>query len=75
MRYVQCHSRVILLIESRVQDELLQELADLEQETLDERLSGADTVPTAEPVKTKSFTVEEDDEEEQLRQLQASLAM
>jgi charged multivesicular body protein 4A/B len=54
----------------------LQELAELEQETLDERLSGADTVPISQPVKTKSFTVtEEEDEEEQLRQLQASLAM
>jgi len=58
------------------EDELLQELAELEQETLDERLSGADTVPTSQPVKTKSFTVtDEEDEEEQLRQLQASLAM
>jgi len=33
-----------------VQDELNAELAGLEQEVLDERLSGADRVPVASPV-------------------------
>lgn len=80
-----------------VQEELNAELAGLEQEVLDERLSGADRVPVANPVSrveaskslffvraksrfsyppvaVKAVTVE-DDEAEELRQLQASLAM
>jgi len=62
------------------EEELNAELADLEQEVLDERLSGADRVPVASPVSkvaatpAKTVTVE-DEEEEELRQLQASLAM
>jgi hypothetical protein len=54
------------------------ELAQLEQEALDERLSGADAIPTASIQAlgpTKAPTSVEDDEAEQLRQLQASLAM
>jgi hypothetical protein len=54
----------------------MNELAELEQEALDERLT--DVIPTA-PIQTlgptKAPTAVEDDEAEQLRQLQASLAM
>lgn len=58
------------------EDDLLRELEDLERETLDERLRGADSVPVAQPsTKTKTFTVEEEDEEKELRELQASLAL
>lgn len=56
----------------------MQELADLEQEALDERLSGVDTVPAipTQPLAANRPTrVAEDDEAEQLRQLHASLAM
>jgi len=61
------------------EDELKQQLSELEQDVLNERLMGADhvpvhlpatRVPTAAPV-----TAEEDDEETQLRELQAALAM
>ncbi|KIP07697.1 hypothetical protein PHLGIDRAFT_70544 [Phlebiopsis gigantea 11061_1 CR5-6] len=61
------------------EDELKQELADLEQEELDTRLAGADHVPVHHPagkIATKPIqTAEEDDEETQLRELQAALAM
>ncbi|KAL1411338.1 ESCRT-III subunit protein snf7 [Vanrija albida] len=62
------------------EDELEAELEALEQEELDDRLKGADHVPLhtpASPVGAREHAapVEEDDEEEQLRQLQAELAM
>jgi charged multivesicular body protein 4 len=81
------------------QDAIQNELEELEQETLNERLAEADHVPVhmppvADKPLTSEFsnecmwtfemtlnaarqpvTVAEDDEEEQLRQLQASLAM
>ncbi|TXT09041.1 hypothetical protein VHUM_02515 [Vanrija humicola] len=65
------------------EDELEAELEALEQEELDDRLKGADHVPIhtpASPVgasreRTHAAAVDEDDEEEQLRQLQAELAM
>jgi len=56
-------------------DELLQELNDLEQEQLDERLRGAEHVPLHQPVPAAREPVHEVDEEEELRQLQASMAM
>ncbi|KAG2056483.1 Snf7-domain-containing protein [Suillus hirtellus] len=63
------------------EDELKAELADLEQETLDERLAGADHVPLHIPAGAHRLTsyvatvAVEDDEEAQLRELQAALAM
>ncbi|KAG1753981.1 Snf7-domain-containing protein [Suillus paluster] len=61
------------------EDELKQELAELEQETLDERLAGAEHVPLHIPpgarrVEERPQAVE-DEEEAQLRELQAALAM
>ncbi|TDL29513.1 Snf7-domain-containing protein [Rickenella mellea] len=61
------------------EDELKDELAELEQEELNDRLAGADHVPTtrlpsvAEPSRHK--VAEDDDEEAQLKELQAALAM
>jgi hypothetical protein len=40
---------ILLMFPRSVQDELNAELADLEQEVLDERLSGADRVPVTSP--------------------------
>ncbi|KAH7908493.1 vacuolar-sorting protein SNF7 [Hygrophoropsis aurantiaca] len=60
------------------EDDLKQELADLEQEQLDERLAGADHVPVHIPPGAHSVArpiAVEDDEETQLRELQAALAM
>ncbi|KAG1833079.1 Snf7-domain-containing protein [Suillus variegatus] len=62
------------------EDELKAELADLEQETLDERLAGAEHVPLHIPagarrVEERPTVAVEDDEEAQLRELQAALAM
>ncbi|KAG2135884.1 vacuolar-sorting protein SNF7 [Suillus bovinus] len=62
------------------EDELKAELADLEQETLDERLAGAEHVPLHIPagarrVEERPNVAVEDDEEVQLRELQAALAM
>lgn len=62
------------------QDELEAELGELEQEVLNERLAGAEHVPIHRPdtgraEKAPAATVEEDDEEAELRQLQASMAM
>ncbi|KAJ4466544.1 Snf7-domain-containing protein [Lentinula aciculospora] len=57
------------------EDELLQELNDLEQEQLDERLRGAEHVPLHQPQTIKEPEHEAHDEEEELRQLQASMAM
>ncbi|KAJ3723019.1 Snf7-domain-containing protein [Lentinula raphanica] len=57
------------------EDELLQELNDLEQEQLDERLQGADHVPLHQPQTVKEPEPEALDEEEELRQLRASMAM
>jgi len=59
------------------EDELLEELNNLEQEQLDERLRGAEHVPLHQPriespVEQGAITM---DEEEELRQLQASMAM
>ncbi|PVG00993.1 hypothetical protein CPB86DRAFT_781905, partial [Serendipita vermifera] len=61
------------------EDALKDELAELEQEVLDEKLAGATHVPVHTPagpsrVAAKQQAVE-DDEEAQLRELQASLAM
>jgi charged multivesicular body protein 4 len=64
------------------EDELEAELEALEQEELDDRLKGADHVPVHTPVSpvrvsapSHQQAVDEDDEEAQLRQLQAELAM
>lgn len=62
------------------EDDLKAELAELEQETLDERLAGAEHVPLHIPagarrVEERPAVVVEDDEEAQLRELQAALAM
>ncbi|KAH9938322.1 Snf7-domain-containing protein [Fomitopsis serialis] len=61
------------------EDELKAELAGLEDEELDKRLMGADHVPVHQPggpsrVEERPTAVE-DDEEAQLRELQAALAM
>lgn len=60
-------------------DELKAELAELEQEELDSRLAGAEHVPVHHPAgkvpPTSIQTAEEDDEEAQLKELQAALAM
>ncbi|KAI0796840.1 Snf7-domain-containing protein [Abortiporus biennis] len=62
------------------EDELKNELAELEQDELNERLMGAEHVPVHLPAgpsrveETKS-RVSEDDEEAQLKELQAALAM
>ncbi|KAF9226490.1 Snf7-domain-containing protein [Gyrodon lividus] len=59
-------------------DELREELAEMEQQQLDERLAGADHVPSHIPSGVheapKQIAVE-DDEEAQLKELQAALAM
>lgn len=62
------------------EEDLKAELAELEQETLDERLAGAEHVPLHIPagarrVEEQSNVAVEDDEEAQLRELQAALAM
>jgi len=60
-------------------EELKAELAELEQEELDERLMGAERVPVhspASPAKSPAVAqADEDDEERQLKELQAALAM
>jgi len=60
-------------------EELKAELAELEQEELDERLMGAERVPVhtpASPAKSPAVQqAEEDEEERQLKELQAALAM
>ncbi|KAG1755753.1 Snf7-domain-containing protein [Suillus lakei] len=62
------------------EEDLKVELAELEQETLDERLAGAEHVPLHIPagarrVEERPKVAVEDDEEAQLRELQAALAM
>ncbi|WVN85732.1 vacuolar-sorting protein SNF7 [Cryptococcus depauperatus CBS 7841] len=64
------------------EDDLKEELDALEQEQLDDRLAGADRVPNHLPASPIGQTTgkiasreDEDDEEAQLRQLQAELAM
>jgi len=61
------------------EDELKQELEDLQQDELNERLNQADHVPVHQPPSAKKEdavrTPVEDDEEEQLKALQAELAM
>ncbi|KAH7255695.1 Snf7-domain-containing protein [Fusarium redolens] len=69
------------------EDELENELDELQQEQLDEQMLKTGTVPvsdavhklpsvgTAEPVSSKKQAVEEDDEEAELRKLQAEMAM
>lgn len=66
------------------EDELKAELEALEQEELDDRLAGAERAPVHAPTSPVGVTSgrervaqrqEEDDEEAQLRQLQAELAM
>ncbi|KAI0787166.1 vacuolar-sorting protein SNF7 [Irpex lacteus] len=61
-------------------DELKRELADLEQDELNDRLAGAEHVPIHHPggmsrVEEKSKQAEEEDEEAELKRLQAELAM
>jgi len=64
-------------------EELKQELADLEQEQLDSKLMGAERAPIHAPSEPSRVTngpvqapaAEEDEEEAQLRALQAELAM
>jgi len=61
------------------EEELKAELAELEQETLDERLAGAEHVPSHIPLGARRVEERpqavEDDEEAQLKELQAALAM
>lgn len=66
------------------EDDLKNELAELEQEELNDRLMGADRVPIHTPAVTagpstvsagRSKAEEEDAEERELRELQAALAM
>ncbi|KAF9776606.1 ESCRT-III subunit protein snf7 [Fusarium sp. DS 682] len=69
------------------EDELENELDELQQEQLDEQMLKTGTVPvsdavhklptpaSAEPVSSKKQAVEEDDEEAELRKLQAEMAM
>ncbi|KAF5651249.1 vacuolar-sorting SNF7 [Fusarium sp. NRRL 52700] len=69
------------------EDELENELDELQQEQLDEQMLKTGTVPVsdavhklptpakAEPVSSKKQAVEEDDEEAELRKLQAEMAM
>jgi len=64
------------------EDELNKELAELEQEEFNARLEGAEHVPIHTPAgpsrvngETSRRTEEEEDEEAELRKLQASLAM
>jgi len=66
------------------EDDLEAELEALEQEELDDRLKGADSVPLHTPASpignrvsapAQKQAIDEDDEEAQLRQLQAELAM
>jgi len=62
------------------EDELKTELAELEQDELNQRLMGADSVPTHAPSvsagpEARRRTQQEEDEEEELRELQAQLAM
>ncbi|GAA5856741.1 hypothetical protein JCM5353_002611 [Sporobolomyces roseus] len=61
--------------------ELADELAELEQDELNKRLAGAENVPMHSPAaavpasKTPAQRIEEDEEEAELRELQAQLAM
>ncbi|KAK4049375.1 hypothetical protein ACM66B_002661 [Microbotryomycetes sp. NB124-2] len=59
--------------------ELADELAELEQEELNKRLAGAESAPIHAPslpaAKTPAQAIEEDEEEAELRELQAQLAM
>jgi charged multivesicular body protein 4 len=61
------------------EEELKAELEELEQDSLNERLMGADHVPIHHPAGPsrveESRTAVEDDEEAQLKELQAALAM
>lgn len=68
------------------EDELDEELAELQQEKLDEDMLKTGNVPVGDTglrlpqapsadVKNKTQRVEEDDEEEELRKLQAEMAM
>ncbi|KAI9069241.1 Snf7-domain-containing protein [Trametes sanguinea] len=57
------------------EDELKQELAELEQDELNDRLMGADHVPVHHPAGPSRIEDMEDDEEAQLKELQAALAM
>jgi len=56
-------------------DELRRELEELEQDAITDRLSGADRVPIHQPAGRVAAAPVEDDEEEELRKLQAELAM
>ncbi|GAA6063889.1 hypothetical protein JCM10212_001371 [Sporobolomyces blumeae] len=61
--------------------ELADELAELEQDELNKRLAGAEAAPMHSPVaaapaaKSPAQRIEEDEEEAELRELQAQLAM
>lgn len=68
-------------------DELERELADLQQEQVDEQMLSTGNVPLtdavhklptpshAEPISSNKVAIEEDDEEAELRKLQAEMAM
>ncbi|KAL6789290.1 Snf7 domain-containing protein [Trichoderma sp. SZMC 28012] len=68
-------------------DELERELADLQQEQVDEQMLSTGNVPLtdavhklptpshAEPISSRKVAIEEDDEEAELRKLQAEMAM
>jgi len=61
-------------------EDLKAELEELEQDELNERLSGAERVPVHLPAgaraeETRQAVALEDDEEAQLKELQAALAM
>lgn len=62
------------------ESELADELAELEQEELNKRLAGAESAPLHLPgatanARTPAQAIEEDEEEAELRELQAQLAM
>lgn len=63
------------------EDELLDELEQLEQETLEEKMVSVGKAPTGklpsvgDSTKAKPIAQEEDDEEEELRKLQAEMAL
>lgn len=89
-RRVQLYSRKLLSISGIIQDELKNELEEMEQAELNERLVGADAVPVHTPAPVVSAGPSriangessrrqqqsiEDDDDAELRALQAELAM
>jgi len=58
------------------QDEIMAELTQIQEDELNERLAGADHVPVHRPLETETRPAAvEDDEDAQLKELQAALAM